>query len=138
MHWRTILAAELPNVLSAISVLFAIAVFHMTTNLKNVEKALAFNKPPKEQSSQLDSLRKKIRGTVIFSSLPNFSILVSLLFTMTPLFIKHAKYTTFSFMDMNQIITLYQIIWFVVIVYTISSIANFLKLLRKWLEFRQP
>lgn len=131
------MAAELPNILSAISVLFAIAVFHMTTNLKNVEEALDYNKPPEEQSSQIDLLRKSIRFTVIFSSLPNFSILVSILITMTPLFITHLRDTTFSFLGMNQIITLYQIIWFVVIFYTISSIVNFIKLILKWFEFRQ-
>lgn len=131
------MAAELPNVLSAISVLFAIAVFHMTTNIKNVEKALDYSKPPKEQKSQIDLLRKGIRNTVIYSSLPNFSILISILITMSPLFITHIRDTTFSFMEMNQIITLYQIIWFVVIFYTFSSIVNFIKLILKWLEFRR-
>ncbi|MDH7943701.1 hypothetical protein QGM61_07695 [Pseudohongiella sp. SYSU M77423] len=126
---------SLPNIISALSVLFGVAVFHMGANANKVKEALAIDKPPKEQVTTLKKQRSTIATTILLSSMPNFAMLGAISFVMLPQAVKHISTTKLSLINFDFMITLYQIIWIIVAFYTIASMVNIIKLVNKWFEF---
>lgn len=126
---------SLPNIISALSVLFGVAVFHMGANANKVKEALAIDKPPKEQVASLKKLRSTIATTILLSSMPNFAMLGAISFVMLPQAVKHISTTKLSLVNFDFMITLYQLIWIIVAFYTIASMVNIIKLVNKWFEF---
>lgn len=126
---------SLPNIISALSVLFGVAVFHMGANANKVKEALVIDKPPKEQVTTLKKQRSTIATTILLSSMPNFAMLGAISFVMLPQAVKHISTTKFSLINFDFMITLYQLIWIIVVFYTIASLVNIIKLANKWFEF---
>jgi hypothetical protein len=129
------LETSLPNIISALSVLFGVAVFHMGANANKVKEALAIDKPPKEQVTTLKKQRSTIATTILLSSMPNFAMLGAISFVMLPQAVKHISTTKLSLINFDFMITLYQLIWIIVAFYTIASMVNIIKLVNKWFEF---
>lgn len=130
------MGASLLNIISALSVLFGVAVFHMGANANKVKEALSIEKPPKEQVDTLKKQRSKIATTILLSSLPNFAMLSAISFVMLPQAMKHIRATKFILTNFDFMITLYQLIWIIVAFYTIASLVNIIKLVVKWSKFR--
>ncbi|MCG7540125.1 hypothetical protein [Pseudoalteromonas sp. OF7H-1] len=126
---------SLPNIISALSVLFGVAVFHMGANANKVKEALAIDKPPREQVTTLKKQRSTIATTILLSSMPNFAMLGAISFVMLPQAVKHISTTKLSLINFDFMITLYQLIWIIVAFYTMASMVNIIKLVNKWLEF---
>lgn len=126
---------SLPNIISALSVLFGVAVFHMGANANKVKEALAIDKPPKEQVTTLKKQRSTIATTILLSSMPNLAMLGAISFVMLPQAVKHISTTKLSLINFDFMITLYQLIWIIVAFYTIASMVNIIKLVNKWFEF---
>ncbi|TMO24727.1 MULTISPECIES: hypothetical protein [Pseudoalteromonas] len=126
---------SLPNIISALSVLFGVAVFHMGANANKVKEALSIDKPPKEQVATLKKLRSTIATTILLSSMPNFAMLSAISFVMLPQAVKHISTTKLSLINFDFMITLYQLIWIIVAFYTIASLVNIIKLVIKWIKF---
>jgi len=129
------LETSLPNIISALSVLFGVAVFHMGANANKVKEALSIDKPPKEQVATLKKLRSTIATTILLSSMPNFAMLSAISFVMLPQAVKHISTTKLSLINFDFMITLYQLIWIIVAFYTIASLVNIIKLVIKWIKF---
>jgi hypothetical protein len=129
------LETSLPNIISALSVLFGVAVFHMGANANKVKEALAIDKPPKEQVTTLKKQRSTIATTILLSSMPNFAMLGAISFVMLPQAVNHMSTTKLSLINFDFMITLYQLIWIIVAFYTIASMVNIIKLVYKWFEF---
>lgn len=127
--------ASLPNIISALSVLFGVAAFHMGANANKVKEALAIDKPPKEQVATLKKQRSTIATTILLSSMPNFAMLGAISFVMLPQAVKHISTTKLSLINFDFMITLYQLIWIIVAFYTIASMVNIIKLINKWFDF---
>lgn len=127
---------NLPNIISALSVLFGVAVFHMGANANKVKEGLSIDKPPKEQVTNLKKQRSRIATTILLSSMPNFAMLSAISFVMLPQAIKHITATKLTLTNFDFMITLYQLIWIIVAFYTIASLVNMIKLVVKWFKFR--
>lgn len=126
---------SLPNIISALSVLFGVAVFHMGVNANKVKEALSIDKPPKEQVTTLKKHRSKIATTILLSSMPNFAMLSAISFVMLPQAMKHIMTTKLVLTNFDFMITLYQLIWIIVTFYTTASLMNIIKLVVKWFKF---
>ena len=128
---------NLPQALSALSVLFAVAVFHLGSNSTKVNEALAIEASPFEQKLENEKKRREIFKVILFSALPSFLMLSAICFVMTPLAIEHLVSTEMALWDFDFMISLYQMIWLIVVFYFIVSAVNVSRLCRKLSSFKR-
>lgn len=124
--------ANIANSISSLSVLFGVAVFHLGAAVPEIANALNLDVPEKTLKDARKRNRKLIFSVILLSSLPNFLMLSTILFVMSPNLILHIRAYEFNFSDFNFLVTLFQIIGAIVLFYAILSFSNLIRLGIKW------
>lgn len=124
---------NIANSISALSVLFGVAVFHLGAAAPKIANALELNIPEKTLKDARKRNRQTIISVLLVNSLPNFLMLFAILFVMSPNLILHTTAYEFNLIDFNFMATLFQIIGAIVILYTTLSFLNLMRLIKKWL-----
>ncbi len=126
--------ADISNSISALSVLFGVAVFHLGASSTKITKALELETPEKSLVHARRSNRQTVCSALLMGALPNFLMLTAILVVMSPRIIDHLMSYQFSIVDFNFMVTLFQIVGFIVVFYTSLSFGNVARLTIKWAE----
>lgn len=127
---------DISNSISALSVLFGVAVFHLGASSTKITKALELEVPEKSLVHARRSNRQTVCAALLMGALPNFLMLTAILVVMSPRIIDHLVNYQFSLVDFKFMVTLFQIVGFIVVFYTFLSFCNVARLTIKWVELR--
>ncbi len=126
--------ADVLNSISALSVIFGVAVFHLGASSKKVLAALELDIPAKTLRLERMQNRKEVLVALLIGAFPNFMMLSAIFIVMLPSMIRYIKIYEFNLFAFSFMVTLFQILGFIVMFYVVISFANIIKLSKKWLE----
>ncbi len=124
------------NSISALSVVFGVAVFHLGASSEVIKSTLNIENPSKTLEKAREQLRGDIVRVITVNSLPNLVMLLAIAFVMLPQFVKHISHYKLELWDFDFMITLYQIIGVIVFFYLLMSAKNTIFLLGKWCRLK--
>ncbi|MDN7138078.1 hypothetical protein J6J34_07635 [Pseudidiomarina sp. 1ASP75-14] len=126
--------ADVLNSISALSVIFGVAVFHLGASSKKILAALELDIPAKTLRLERMQSRKEVLVALLIGAFPNFMMLSAIFIVMLPSMIRYIRIYEFNLFAFSFMVTLFQILGFIVMFYVVISFANILKLSKKWLE----
>jgi hypothetical protein len=129
------LETNLSEALSALSVIFGVAVFHLGASSERISTALSLNVPEKSLKHARKEVSYKIWKSVFLDALPSFLILGAISFIMTPTALNHLSNYDFAIWNFDFMTSLYQLLGMIVLVYWLFSFSNLARLLFKFTEF---
>lgn len=129
------MGSSLSDTISALSVMFGVAAFHLNASWPRIQTILELEEPDQVLKHERASKRRLIIGTFFSSSLPSLAMLAALLLVITPTAIKHLNDLSFSLFQFDLMTTLFQIISAIIVFYFSVSLWQALKLIQKWFAF---
>ncbi len=127
---------NISNSISALSVLFGVAVFHLGASATKISDILAMEEPAKALVQERKNKRGEVVRVILANNLPNLLMLGAIVLVMAPQYIVHVTSYEVEFWNFDFMVTLYQIIGTIVVFYFTFSFSNMVKLIAKWWKLK--
>ncbi|MFX4228429.1 MAG: hypothetical protein ACFHHU_11300 [Porticoccaceae bacterium] len=130
--------SDISNSLSAISVIFGIAVFHLSSATNVVNQIINKDIPAAALKLERKSDAKKAWQIILIQAMPSFLVLGAMGLIMLPKFLHYAITRDFQFWAGDFYVSLYQMLVVIVCFYFLVSVYRICCLLAKIYKLRVP